>query len=112
METPQARERVPGSVRVPLGEVLRVAGEYQRGGCLDDAKRLLDRALAVLPNQRDARILPESPHIAAVIRSLTLMERALAHGIDTPLHLRNICEIYRTSAAWTRHWRPPAAPPR
>jgi hypothetical protein len=92
--------------------VLRVAGEYQRGGRLDDSKRLLDRALGAAE--------PDALHRAGVVAhrrgdpvdALALMERALAHGIDTPLDLRNICEIYRTSAAWTRRWRPPAAPPR
>ena len=99
METPAAAPRAPapGTVPLPLGEVLRIANEYERGGRLDDAKRLLDHILAVAPNQGDAL------HLAGIVafrqgdvaEALDLMERSLAHGIDTPLYLRNICEVYR-----------------
>ena len=49
------------------------------------------------PDQGDAL------HLAGIVafrqgdvaKSLDLMERSLAHGIDTPLYLRNICEVYR-----------------
>jgi hypothetical protein len=98
METPAARTNAPGTVPVPLGEVLRIAGEYERGGRIEDAKRLLDHILAAAPNQGDAL------HLAGIVAfrrgdpvgSLALMESALQHGIDTPLYLRNICEVYRT----------------
>lgn len=86
-----------GMVPLPVGEVLRIANEYERGGRLDDAKRLLDHVLEVAPNQGDAL------HLSGIVafrqgdvaRSLELMERSLTHGIDTPLYLRNICEVYR-----------------
>jgi tetratricopeptide (TPR) repeat protein len=98
METPAIRGNAPGTVPVPVGEVLRIAGEYERGGRIEDAGRLLDHILAVAPNQGDAL------HLAGIVafrrgapdRALALMESALRHGIDTPLYLRNICEVYRT----------------
>jgi hypothetical protein len=98
METPAIRGNAPGTVPVPVGEVLRIAGEYERGGRIEDAGRLLDHILAAMPNQGDAL------HLAGIVafrrgdpdRALTLMESALRHGIDTPLYLRNICEVYRT----------------
>jgi hypothetical protein len=98
METPTTRGNAPGTVPVPLGEVLRIAGEYERGGRIEDAGRLLDHILGAVPNQGDAL------HLAGIVafrrgdpgRALTLMESALRHGIDTPLYLRNICEVYRT----------------
>ncbi len=100
METPAPAPRAPapGTVPLPIGEVLRVANEYERGGRLDDAKRLLDHILNVSPNQGDAL------HLAGIVafrkgdihKSLDLMERSLTFGIDTPLYLRNICEVYRS----------------
>jgi hypothetical protein len=98
METPIARANAPGTVPVPVGELLRIAGEYERAGRIEEAGRLLDHILAALPNQGDAL------HLAGIVafrrgspsRALELMESALRHGIDTPLYLRNICEVYRT----------------
>jgi tetratricopeptide (TPR) repeat protein len=99
METPAPTRRAPGpgTVPMPIGEVLRIANEYERTSRLDDAKRLLDHVLAASPNQGDALHLSgivafRQGHIA---QSLDLMERSLTHGIDTPLYLRNICEVYR-----------------
>jgi hypothetical protein len=99
METPEAAPRAPapGTVPLPIGDVLRIANEYERGGRLDDAKRLLDCILATAPNQGDAL------HLSGIVAfrqgeiatALDLMERSLRHGIDTPLYLRNICEVYR-----------------
>ena len=99
METPAPAPRAPapGAVPLPIGEVLRIANEYERSGRLDDAKRLLDHVLAASPNQGDAL------HLSGIVafrqgniaQSLELMERSLQHGIDTPLYLRNICEVYR-----------------
>jgi hypothetical protein len=85
------------TVPLPIDQVLRIANEYEHGGRLEDAKDLLDRALAASPNHGAAL------HLAGIVafrqgdaaRSLELMERSLAFGIDTPLYLRNICEIYR-----------------
>jgi len=99
METPAPAPRAPapGTVSLPIGEVLRIANEYERGGRLDDANRLLDHILEASPNQGDAL------HLAGIVafrqgeiaKSLELMERSLAFGIDTPQYLRNICEVYR-----------------
>jgi tetratricopeptide (TPR) repeat protein len=99
METPAPAPRAPapGTVALPIDDVLRIANEYERAGRLDDAKRLLDRILNTAPQQGDAL------HLAGIVafrqgdiaRSLDLMERSLRHGIDTPLYLRNICEVYR-----------------
>lgn len=99
METPAPTPRAPapGTVPLPLGEVLRIANEYEQTGRHEDARRLLDHILAVAPNQGDAL------HLAGIVafrlgdpaRSLDLMQRSLEHGIDTPLYQRNICEVYR-----------------
>lgn len=99
MEVPAPAPRAPtaATVPLPLGEVLRIANEYERTGRLDEAKRLLDHVLAAAPNQ------PDALHLAGIVafrlgdatQSLALMERSLAYGIDTPLYLRNICEVYR-----------------
>jgi Flp pilus assembly protein TadD len=96
--TPAPRAPAPGSVPVPLAEVLRIANEYERGGRLAEAKRLLDCILSVSPNHGDAL------HLSGIVvfrmgnpaAALELMEASLRHGIDTPLYLRNICEVYRT----------------
>jgi hypothetical protein len=98
MESPAAGQNLRGAVPVPVGEVLRIAGEYERAGRIEDAGRLLDYVLAAAPNQGDAL------HLAGIVafrrgdpnQALALMEGALRHGIDTPLYLRNICEVYRT----------------
>jgi tetratricopeptide (TPR) repeat protein len=78
--------------------VLRIANEYERAGRLADAKRLLDHILSAAPSQGDAL------HLAGIVAlrlgdpttSLDYMQRSLRYGIDTPLYLRNICEVYRT----------------
>ena len=99
METPEAPVRTPGAgtVPLPLGEVLRIADEYERSGRFDDAKRLLDHILAADPKE------PNALHLAGIVtfrlgdpdRALDLMQRSLLYGIDTPLYLRNIGEVYR-----------------
>ncbi|HUB12076.1 MAG TPA: tetratricopeptide repeat protein [Acetobacteraceae bacterium] len=100
MESPAAAPRTPApdNVPVPLGDVLRIANEYERAGRLAEAKRLLDCILTASPNQGDAL------HLSGIVafrmgdpaQALDLMEASLRHGIDTPLYLRNICEVYRT----------------
>ena len=97
METPAPRAPAPGNVALPTGEILRIANEYERGGRLADAQRLLNHILGEEPNQGDAL------HLSGIVAfrqgdiamALDLMERSLRHGIDTPLYLRNICEVYR-----------------
>ncbi len=98
METPAPRALSPGTVALPTGEVLRIANEYERAGRLADAQRLLGHILHVDAHQGDAL------HLAGIVAfrqgniatALDFMERSLRHGIDTPLYLRNICEVYRT----------------
>jgi hypothetical protein len=100
MESPAAAPRAPapGNVPIPVADVLRIANEYERAGRLPEAKRLLDCILTASPHQGDAL------HLAGIVafrmgdpaKSLELMEASLRYGIDTPLYLRNICEVYRT----------------
>jgi hypothetical protein len=97
METLPPDRGHPATVPVPMGELLRIAGEYERARRIDDAARLVGHILAAAPDAGDAL------HLAGIIAfrrgdpagALALMERSLRHGIDTPLHLRNICEVYR-----------------
>jgi Flp pilus assembly protein TadD len=85
-------------VPVPLGEVFSLAAELERAGKLEQAERLLNRILAVAPQQADTL------HLAGIVAfrlkriddSLAKMEAAIRHGVDTPLYFRNICEVYRT----------------
>jgi Flp pilus assembly protein TadD len=99
METPALRPRGPTSTTVPLplGEVLRLAGDAEASGRFEEARRLLDYILAAEPNE------PSALHLSGVVafrlgdpeKALAQMERSLELGIDTPLYLRNICEMYR-----------------
>ena len=85
-------------VAVPLGEIVAIAAEFERAGRLDEAERLLGHALAAAPTQ------PDALHQAGIVAfrqkrfadALGLMQRALRQGANTPLYLRNICEVYRT----------------
>jgi hypothetical protein len=85
-------------VPVPLNELFMMAAEYERAKRWPEADRLLNHILAVAPNQAD------SLHLAGIVsfrlgrhaQALEQMERAIAHGVDTPLYLRNICEVYRS----------------
>ncbi len=89
----------PGAiVSLPLGELFTVAAEYERAGRVEDAERLLSHILAAHPQQ------PDTLHLGGIVafrrkqyaEALGRMELAIRHGVDTPLYLRNICEIYRT----------------
>jgi tetratricopeptide (TPR) repeat protein len=82
-------------IPLPLGHVLRIAEEYQRADRLDDADDLLARTLAVAPQQ------PDALHLAGLVafrrgrfaEAAALVERALRHGVDTPLYWRNLCTM-------------------
>jgi tetratricopeptide (TPR) repeat protein len=86
------------TVPVPLGEVFSLAAGLERAGKLSEAERLLGHILAVAPTQ------PDALHLAGIVAfrlkrpevALARMEKAIAFGVDTPLYLRNICEVYRT----------------
>lgn len=83
---------------VPVGEVFQIAAEFERAGKLQEAERLLRHVLEAHPTQADAL------HLMGIVvfrqgrreEALGFMEGALRHGVDTPLYLRNICELYRT----------------
>ncbi|MCW3474803.1 tetratricopeptide repeat-containing glycosyltransferase family protein [Limobrevibacterium gyesilva] len=85
-------------IAVPFGELFALAVAAEQAGRLDEADRLLGHILAVAPNE------PETLHLAGVVAfrlgrhadALALMERAIVHGGNTALYLRNICELYRT----------------
>ena len=85
-------------IKVPLQDILSIAGEFERAGRNEDALRLLDHILAAAP------LHPDALHLSGIVAfrqglhhdALDKMQRAIANGIDTPLYLRNICEIYRT----------------
>ena len=66
METPEAAPRAPapGTVPLPIGDVLRIADEYERGGRLDEAKRLLDYILAARRTRATRCICPASSRSA------------------------------------------------
>jgi hypothetical protein len=83
-------------VPVPLARVLRIAEEYQQADRLDEAEDLLGRALGVAPRQ------PDALHLAGLVafrrgrfaEAVGLVERAIRHGVDTPLYWRNLCTMY------------------
>ena len=85
-------------IPVPLGEVFTIAAQYEQQKKLAEAERLLRHILKAAPQQADAL------HLSGIVafrlgrhaEALDLMERAIKFGIDTPLYLRNICEVYRT----------------
>ncbi len=85
------------SVPVPLGEVLAIAAEFERGGRLEEAARLIAHARGVAPEQ------PDLLHLAGIVafrqkrpeEALALLEGAIAGSPDNALFHRNICEVYR-----------------
>ena len=95
---PPPNAATTGLVPVPLGELFTLAAECERSGKLQQAESLLGHVLGTMPNQ------PDSLHLAGIVafrlghieESLELMQKAIQFGVDTPLYLRNICEVYRT----------------
>ncbi len=87
-----------GLVPVPMGELFTLAAECERSGKLQQADSLLGHMMGAMPNQ------PDSLHLAGIVafrlgrieQALELMQKAIEFGVDTPLYLRNICEVYRT----------------
>ena len=87
-----------GLVPVPIGELFTLAAECERSGKLQQAESLLGHIMGTMPHQ------PDSLHLAGIVafrqgrieQSLELMQKAIQFGVDTPLYLRNICEVYRT----------------
>jgi tetratricopeptide (TPR) repeat protein len=87
-----------GLIPVPIGELFTLAAECERSGKLQQADSLLNHMLTAMPNQ------PDSLHLSGIVsfrlgrieQALELMQKAIQFGVDTPLYLRNICEVYRT----------------
>lgn len=95
-----AGRRMPVSeimVPVPISELFPLAASYEQAGRLEEADRLLNRILAVVPNQ------PDSLHMSGIVafrlgrqqEAVEKMEKAIQFGVDIALYLRNICEVYR-----------------
>src|SRR5437763_14552961 len=84
---------------VPLafGDLMALAARLEHEKDYAFADRLLERALTVAPEQ------PDALHLSGIVafrlgrreEALTKIERAIAHGIDIRLYLRNISEVYR-----------------
>src|ERR1700742_4867980 len=85
-------------VPVPMAGLFMIAARQERSGHLEEAGRLLNYMLAVAPNQ------PDALHMSGIVafrqgrqeEALGKIERAIEHGVDIALYLRNICEVYRT----------------
>jgi Flp pilus assembly protein TadD len=83
---------------VAFGDLMALAGQLENRRAFVFADRLLDRALAVAPDQ------PDALHLSGIVafrlgrreEALTKIERAIARGIDIRLYLRNISEVYRS----------------
>src|ERR1700749_1293103 len=91
-------EQEPLLVSLPVQQLMQVAHEYEVAKRFDDAERLLGHVLKAHPEHAPAL------HLMGVVafrqgrklQALSLMEKAIALGVDTPLYYRNIGEIYRT----------------
>jgi Flp pilus assembly protein TadD len=89
---------VSPEVPVPFADLLSLAARLEENKDYPFADRLLQRALAVAPDQSDAL------HLAGIVafrlgrreEAMTKIERAIARGIDIRLYLRNISEVYRS----------------
>lgn len=97
-EIPPPAAATGAMVPVPLTELFTIAAEYERGGRLEQADRLLERMLETSPRQADTL------HLSGIVsfrlgrheKALLQMQQAIEYGVDTPLYLRNICEVYRS----------------
>ncbi len=82
---------------MPLTDLLALAQKLEHEKDYPFADRLLERALAVAPDQ------PDVLHLSGIVafrlgrqtEALTKMERAIERGADIRLYLRNISEVYR-----------------
>jgi tetratricopeptide (TPR) repeat protein len=92
MPAPGATPLVP----IPLADVLATAMQLERAGKAAEAERLTDHILAVYPAHAEALHL-KGIAAAALGRdadAASLLERAIAHGLEQPHYYRNICAIY------------------
>lgn len=84
-------------IPIAINDLLALAQKLEHEKDYDFADRLLNRALAKLPDQ------PDALHLSGIVafrlgrqfEALEKMERAIAHGADIRLYLRNISEVYR-----------------
>ena len=84
-------------VPLPLIDVLTLAARLEAEKHFAFADRLLRRALDVAPDE------PDALHLSGIVdfrmdrreEALAKIERAIAHGVDIRLYLRNISEVYR-----------------
>jgi len=83
-------------VEVPLGVVLSMAAQLEHRGLTADSERLADYVLANFPLQPDALHLKGLAAAADGRNALaaSLIESAIAHGLDQALYHRNISAIY------------------
>lgn len=85
-------------IPVALRDVLTLAGRLEHEKDFAFAERLLERALAAAPDH------PETLHLSGIVafrlgrrlEALTKIERAIEHGSDIRLYLRNVSEVYRS----------------
>src|SRR4030081_2743149 len=92
---------MPPEVPLPFGDLMALAGRLEHEKDYAFADRWLERALAAAPDQ------PDALHLSGIVafrlgrrdEALTKIERAIAHGIDIRLYLRNTSDVYR---AWGR----------
>ena len=84
------------TIPIPLDVVLAMASNLEEAGSPASAGRLASFILAVLPNNAPALQLKA---IAAAAdgndaEAATLLEHAIAHGLERPEYYRNICAVY------------------
>jgi hypothetical protein len=87
----------PPDVPLAFADLMALAARLENEKEFAFADRLLERALIAAPDQSDAL------HLSGIVafrlgrqqEALTKIERAIAHGIDIRLYLRNISEVYR-----------------
>lgn len=97
LQAAQAAAPRPGTVPIPVGELLAVAREYVDAARFDAAERLLGHVLAAAPRHG------ETLHLKGYIafkrnrgeEAAALMEQALAAGAGQPRQLCNLAEVYR-----------------
>jgi hypothetical protein len=90
-------ELSPPEVPVAFRDLMVLSARLENEKNYDFADRLLQRALKVAPEQ------PDALHLSGIVafrlgrreEALSKIERAIAHGIDIRLYLRNISEVYR-----------------
>lgn len=86
------------TAEVPIALLYRIASEYENAGRLQAAEALCEYILVADPHEAGTLHLSgilafrrKEPEVA-----LARMELALRHGLDKPLYLRNLCEVYRS----------------